>query len=536
MNYDIFISYRRVDSLGKVSGRDIARTLQKELQIRGYNVFFDYSEIRDNEFENTILPAIQSSRIFILLLTRNALDRCINSEDWVRREILMAKQANCKIIPVSPDNSFSGWPTNLPTDILFIKKIQISEIATNSLFESSIDKLERDRIKTSIHKKESKEKCKTVTSFTMSLPQLHIIERKGKFGFVNALGEIVIPCIWNKADLDIHNGLIRVQDDSGRWGFIDKEGNTVIACQWHDSEIKFSDELVCVKNEKNKWGYINKAGDTVLPFIWDEAKSFNNGLANVKGRGKGWSLFSGDSKWGTIDKSGNFVLPNKWFECGSAFHEGLLNVKDEYNHWGYIDINGKIVIPCQWNDAGIFSEGMARVAKYSKYYQNYGVQVCKWGYINKYGEMIIPTDYSYSYNFEYGMANVSMGESKWNLVDKDGNELFHIDAFWPLFYREDLACVHYQDSSGVYWFRKCGFIDIEGNEIIPPVWSLAGNFTSGLAPVSDKNKKWGYIDKNGKNVIPCQWEKAEEFNGDYAWVKDNKTWRLITKDGGIITI
>ena len=42
--YDIFISYRRVDSLGKVSGRDIARTLQKELQIRGYNVFFDYSE------------------------------------------------------------------------------------------------------------------------------------------------------------------------------------------------------------------------------------------------------------------------------------------------------------------------------------------------------------------------------------------------------------------------------------------------------------------------------------------------------------
>ena len=532
MNYDIFISYRRVDSLGKVSGRDIARTLQKELQIRGYNVFFDYSEIRDNEFENTILPAIQSSRIFILLLTRNALDRCINSEDWVRREILMAKQTNCKIIPVSPDNSFSGWPTNLPTDILFIKKIQISEIATNSLFESSIDKLERDRIKTNIHKKESKEKCKTVTSFTKSLPQLHIIERKEKFGFVNALGEIVIPCIWNKADLDINNGLIRVQDDNGRWGFIDKEGNTVIACQWNDSEINFSDELVCVKNGNNKWGYINKAGETVLPFIWDEAKSFYNGLANVKGREKGWSLFSGDSKWGTIDKSGKFVLPNKWIECGSTFHEGLLNVKDEYNHWGYIDINGKIVIPCQWNDAGVFSEGMARVAKY---YRSDKFQVYKWGYINKYGENIIPTDYFQSYNFEDGMANVSVRLSKWNLIDKDGDEVFHIDSFFPLIYSDDLVYVCHYDGSRPYHI-KCGFVDIAGNEVIPPVWSFAGCFSSGLAPVADDNKNWGYIDKNGKTVIPCQWEKAEVFNGDYAWVKDDKTWRIIKKDGGTITL
>ena len=532
MSYDIFISYRRVDSSGKVSGRDIARTLQKELQIRGYKVFFDYSEILDNEFEKTILPAIQSSRVFILLLTCNALDRCINSEDWVRREILMAKQANCKIIPVNPDNSFCGWPTSLPTDISFIKKIQISEIATNSLFESSIDKLERDRIKTIIQNKGSKEKCKTATSSTKTLSQLHIIERQEKFGFVNALGEIVIPCIWNKADLDIHNGLIRVQDDNGRWGFIDKEGNTVIACQWNDSEKKFSDDLVCVKNEKNKWGYINKTGEAVLPFIWDEAKSFYNGLANVKGRKNGWSLFSGDSKWGTIDKSGKFVLPNKWTECGSAFHEGLLNVKDEYNKWGYIDITGRMVIPSQWDDAGIFSEGMARVGKY--YHKM--LSVCKWGYVNKYGENIISTDFYFTYDFEEGMANVSKTVGKWNLINKEGNEIFHIDAFFPLTYREGLACVHYHDSTGAYYWRKCGFVDFAGNEIIPPVWSLAGNFSSGLAPVSDKNKKWGYIDKNGKIVIPCQWEKAEDFNGDYAWVKDNKTWRLITKDGGIITL
>ena len=52
--------------------------------------------------------------------------------------------------------------------------------------------------------------------------------------------------------------------------------------------------------------------------------------------------------------------------------------------------------------------------------------------INKYGENIIPTDYFQSYNFEDGMANVSVRLSKWNLIDKDGDEVFHIDSFFPL--------------------------------------------------------------------------------------------------------
>ena len=67
--YDIFISYRRIDSEGRTSGRDIARTIKLELEKRKYKVFFDYSEIKDNEFEKTILPAVQNSRIFLLVLT-----------------------------------------------------------------------------------------------------------------------------------------------------------------------------------------------------------------------------------------------------------------------------------------------------------------------------------------------------------------------------------------------------------------------------------------------------------------------------------
>ena len=148
--YDIFINYRRVDSEGKTSGRDIARTIKLELEKRGYGVFFDYSEIKDNEFEDTILPAIHNSKVFIIVLSKDALLRCVNEEDWVRREIEAAINAGCKIIPVSPDGAFNGWPTILPDSILPITKQQVSDISMGSLFEKSIDKLIEERIDNAI--------------------------------------------------------------------------------------------------------------------------------------------------------------------------------------------------------------------------------------------------------------------------------------------------------------------------------------------------------------------------------------------------
>ena len=150
--YDIFISYRRVDSEGRTSGRDIARTIKLELEKRGYGVFFDYSEIKDNKFENTILPAIYNSKVFIIVLSKDALLRCVNEEDWVRREIETAINVGCKIIPVSPDGAFNGWPTILPDSILPITKLQVSDISMGSLFEKSIDKLIEERIGEAIRK------------------------------------------------------------------------------------------------------------------------------------------------------------------------------------------------------------------------------------------------------------------------------------------------------------------------------------------------------------------------------------------------
>ena len=143
-DFDVFISYRRTDSKGKISGSYIARTISQALKLRHYKVFFDYSECTDGEFEKIIIPAVRSSKIFLIVLTKNALDRCKDPNDWVRKEISTAIESGCKIIPVNPDYQFNGCSSFLPED-LDITKEQFSDINMGSLFEESIEKMIRER-------------------------------------------------------------------------------------------------------------------------------------------------------------------------------------------------------------------------------------------------------------------------------------------------------------------------------------------------------------------------------------------------------
>ena len=70
--YDIFISYRRE------GGDKYARTIQQALE-KQYRVFLDFDELKDGVFDQRIIDAITESPVFLLILSRGALDRCVNS-------------------------------------------------------------------------------------------------------------------------------------------------------------------------------------------------------------------------------------------------------------------------------------------------------------------------------------------------------------------------------------------------------------------------------------------------------------------------
>ncbi|MBO5875270.1 MAG: TIR domain-containing protein [Alistipes sp.] len=148
MAYDIFISYRRKDSAGLTSGTNIARTIKQQLEIEGYKnrVFFDYSELSDDEFEKIILTAIEQCKVFVLVLSRDSMMRCANDGDWVRREICHAQKCGLKIIPIEPDNLFNGYPESFPSELDIIKRIQHTTIHMDSSFERDMRAMIDSRI------------------------------------------------------------------------------------------------------------------------------------------------------------------------------------------------------------------------------------------------------------------------------------------------------------------------------------------------------------------------------------------------------
>lgn len=92
--YDIFISYRRS------TGEYTAKILHDRLTEMGYKVFFDVESLRAGAFNTKLYSVIDECRDFIIVLSPNSLDRCVNEEDWVRREVEYALTKKKNVIPV----------------------------------------------------------------------------------------------------------------------------------------------------------------------------------------------------------------------------------------------------------------------------------------------------------------------------------------------------------------------------------------------------------------------------------------------------
>lgn len=93
-SYDIFISYRRT------GGFELAEVLYNRLTSMGYKVFLDIESLRSGKFNEALLQQIDECTDILLLLPPNALDRCVNADDWVRKEITWAIAKKKNIIPI----------------------------------------------------------------------------------------------------------------------------------------------------------------------------------------------------------------------------------------------------------------------------------------------------------------------------------------------------------------------------------------------------------------------------------------------------
>ncbi|MBE6193463.1 MAG: TIR domain-containing protein [Rikenellaceae bacterium] len=140
--YDIFISYRRH------GGAEYVRPLKAELELRGYNVFLDYDELKDGVFDKRIMDAIEQAPIFVFMLSAHSLDRCVNDDDWVRKEIEFAVSKKRHFVPVNPNKEFDGFPDDVPEQVKqSLGQHQFSHIDFEQLFKSSVREMDEYRIR-----------------------------------------------------------------------------------------------------------------------------------------------------------------------------------------------------------------------------------------------------------------------------------------------------------------------------------------------------------------------------------------------------
>ena len=147
MAYDIFISYRR-----KGAGAGVAGELQAKLENRGYKVFLDVDNIGSGDFPEQIDQAIKNCNDFLLILSPGMLDRCVEEEDWVRHEIVLAEQYGKNIVGVSLPGFVMPEALELPEPLRNLPEKQVF-LWSHEYRNASIDKIEVNLISSRRKKK-----------------------------------------------------------------------------------------------------------------------------------------------------------------------------------------------------------------------------------------------------------------------------------------------------------------------------------------------------------------------------------------------
>lgn len=238
----------------------------------------------------------------------------------------------------------------------------------------------------------------------------------------------------------------------------------------------------------NKWGYINARGKFILPPIYDHAAVFQeNGLAVV-------GLLD---KSGIIDEKGYFIVKPK-YDTIQPFSEGRSVVNDRQG-FKVIDESGKEVTEKAYSVIyPEYQEGRVEVVETD------GDGNYLYGYLNKQGKIVIPVTYESASEFTDGRAVVKTKGERFQLIDLTGNVLHTYPYAWVGNYGQGLLSFK-KDNDGLY-----GYIDIQGNMVIEPKYTTAGQFKDGRAIVSlEGNRKelYGLIDQSGQFVLKANYNQ-----------------------------
>lgn len=318
-------------------------------------------------------------------------------------------------------------------------------------------------------------------------------------------------------------------------GFIDSHGREVIPERFGNAGdmAYFQDGLAPVFEAGVGSGYIDPSGKFVIgpTQVWAWGRPFREGVAGVLI----WGKNGGSNRAGWIDRSGKIIFSGMGAE-GTHFSDGLMSMPKDKGKWGFVDKNFQFVIQPQFDYVSEFSEGRAGVTINRKA-----------GFIDRSGKVVIPLKYDAVWPFHDGLAQVrndipngsamtiegqqQVYRHQYGFVDQQGNEIIPLQFEEAGYFSEGCAMVV---PTG---FKLFGIIDKTGRFVHVPEFEDAGEFHEGLARACVK-QKCGYVDQSGVWTIPPTFISARDFwhglagvawkEGEYGYV--DRTGKTIWKN------
>ena len=280
----------------------------------------------------------------------------------------------------------------------------------------------------------------------------------GLWGVANAQENVVSSPYWDSIGHLNQFGLARVEKDDC-YGYVNARGEVVVPCEWaHVSD--FSTDGFCTvarrtteKNAKNanspfvyyKFGVMDRHGGQVLAAVWQRVgdsydqswgsardNSYRCNIATPAFSEGKLRVQAADDAYGFVDTAGQPVGDIRWAGIGD-FSEGLAWVKEKGQPlYGFINDQGQVVIPPQYAAVSGFSEGLAAVLT---------TTLTGYQYIDKQNNVVIPALFFKAGSFQNGLADVYSNDLGWLVIDKQGELVY---------FRNDQTVAAYAQARGSF--------------------------------------------------------------------------------------
>jgi hypothetical protein len=240
------------------------------------------------------------------------------------------------------------------------------------------------------------------------------IKLNGKVGLVDEKKKIIIPLRYDSID---PLGNLYVIDEKGKYGYMNEYGKIIVpilneystSAEYSSDidgiEAKESSLLLLCRN--NKFGFANKKGKIITSIKYDAIK--RNYL--------GGAFVSINNRSGYVNEKGKEAIPAKFdipiSKMSNYFKEGIFIYK-ENDKWGAIDSTGVNLIKPKFDSLTDFAWGYSIGSIRDNFY-----------IINKTGKAQRILKYDKITKCTYGLALVSINQ-KYGLIDQNGKFLSQI--------------------------------------------------------------------------------------------------------------